>query len=76
ERVMFREIRKLERKKESFQGDLKIEEMEVLGYDVLEVTDYGVPVRSAWNTIDRIQDFAQRVKQAINEANKTELVEL
>ena len=76
ERVMFREIKKLERKKESFQGDLKIEEMEVLGYDVLEVTDYGVPVRSAWNTIDRIQDFAQRVKQAINEANKTELVEL
>ena len=28
------------------------------------------------NLIDRIGEFAQRVKQAINQANKTELVEL
>jgi hypothetical protein len=29
-----------------------------------------------WDEIDRIGEFAQRVKQAINQANKTELVEL
>lgn len=73
----YREIKKLERKKESFnEHGLKIEEMELLGFDVTEITDHGVDQREAWNEIDRIQDFAQRVKQAINEANKTELVEL
>lgn len=74
--VRHRAIKKIERKKETFQKDLKVEEMELLGYDVTDVTEYGIAAREAWNEIDRIQEFAQRVKQAINQANKTELVEL
>ena len=55
---------------------LKIEEKRTVGYDVVDITDYGIPPRDAYNEIDRIQDYAQRVKQALNEANKTELVTL
>jgi hypothetical protein len=70
-------VNKVERKKETFSDKgLKAEEMELLGYDVVEVTDFGLPSREMWNEIDRIQEFQQRVKQAINRANKTELVEV
>jgi hypothetical protein len=73
----YRQVKKVERKKESFSDKgLKVEEIELLGYDVIEVTDYGVPRREQWDAIDRIGEFAQRVKQAINQANKTDLVEL
>ena len=75
--VRYRTVTKVERKKETFSDKgLKAEEMETLGYDVVEVTDYGLPSREVWNEIDRIQEFLQRVKQAINRSNKTELVEL
>jgi hypothetical protein len=75
--VRYRHVNKVERKKETFSDKgLKAEEMETLGYDVTEVTDYGLPSREVWNEIDRIQEFSQRVKQAINRANKTELVDL
>jgi hypothetical protein len=75
--VRYRQVNKVERKKETFsEKGLKAEEMETLGYDVTEVTDYGLPSREMWNEIDRIQEFLQRVKQAINRANKTELVDL
>ncbi|MBA3500134.1 MAG: hypothetical protein H0T65_07170 [Deltaproteobacteria bacterium] len=75
--VRYRQVNKVERKKETFSDKgLKAEEMETLGYDVTEVTDYGLPSREVWNEIDRIQEFLQRVKQAINRANKTELVDL
>jgi hypothetical protein len=75
--IRYRSVNKVERKKETFsEKGLKAEEMETLGYDVTEVTDYGLPSREIWNEVDRIQEFAQRVKQAINRANKTELVEL
>ena len=75
--VRYRTVNKVERKKETFSDKgLKAEEMETLGYDVTEVTDYGLPSREMWNEIDRIQEFLQRVKQAINRANKTELVDL
>ena len=40
------------------------------------MTDYGLVRREQWDAIDQIGEFAQRVKQAINQANKTELVEL
>ena len=53
-----------------------MEEVELLGHDVVEVTDYGMERREQWDAIDRIGEFAQRVKQAINQANKTDLVEL
>jgi hypothetical protein len=75
--VRYRQVKKVERKKESFSDKgLKVEEVELLGHDVVEVTDYGVARREQWDAIDRIGEFAQRVKQAINQANKTELVEL
>jgi hypothetical protein len=31
--------------------------------------------REQWDAIDRIGEFAQQVKQAINQADKTELAE-
>lgn len=75
--IRYRSVTKVERKKETFsEKGLKAEEMETLGYDVTEVTDYGLPSREIWNEVDRIQEFAQRVKQAINRANKTDLVDL
>lgn len=75
--VRYRTVKKVERTNESFSDKgLKVEETELLGYDVTEVTDYGMERRGQWNEIDRIADFAQRVKQAINRANQTELVEL
>ncbi len=75
--VKYRAVTRVERKKETFSDKgLKAEEMETLGYDIVEVMDYGLPSRGMWNEIDRIQEFLQRVKQAINRANKTELVDL
>ncbi|MDA2808075.1 hypothetical protein [Nocardiopsis suaedae] len=75
--IRYRTVKKVERKRESFSDKgLKIEEVELEGYDITEVTDYGLPRRSQWDEVDRIAEFAQRVKQAINRANKTELVEL
>jgi hypothetical protein len=75
--VRYRAVTKVERKKETFSDKgLKAEEMELLGYDVVETTDYGLHSREMWNEIDRIQDFMQRVKQAINRSNKTDLVEV
>lgn len=75
--VKYRIVKKVERKHETFSDKgLKIEETELLGHDVVEVTDYGVARREQWDATDRIGEFAQRVKLAINQANKTELVEL
>jgi hypothetical protein len=75
--VRYRQVKKVERKKETFSDKgLKVEEVELLGYDVIETTDYGLPRREQWDAIDRIGEFAQQVKQAINQANKTDLVEL
>jgi hypothetical protein len=72
-----RAIKKLEKKRETLtEKGHKVEEIETIGYDVVETTDYGIAQRDAWNEIDRIQDFAERVKQAINQCNKTELVDL
>lgn len=75
--VRHRRVKKVERKKETMSDKgLKVEELETIGYDVVETTDYGLPQREAWNEVDRIQEFAQRVKQAINRANQADLVEL
>jgi len=74
--VKHRTVTKVERKRETFSDKgLKTEEMITLGFDVVEVTDYGLPAREMYNEIDRVGEFLQRVKQAINRANKTELVE-
>jgi hypothetical protein len=75
--VRYRIVKKVERKHEMFSDKgLKVEEIELLGHHVIEVTDYGAPRREQWDAIDRIGEFAQRVKQAINQANKADLVEL
>lgn len=75
--VKHRTVVKVERKRETFSDKgLKAEEMELLGYDVVEITDFGLGSRDMWNAIDRVQEYQQRVKQAINRANKTELVTL
>jgi hypothetical protein len=75
--IKHRTIKKIERKKETLlEKGLKMEEVITEGYDVVEHTDYGLPRREVWNEVDHIQEFAERVKQAIYEANKTELVEL
>jgi hypothetical protein len=75
--VRYRIVKKVERKRETFSDKgLKVEEVELLGHDVVEVTDFGVARREQWDAIDRIGEFAQRVKQAINQANKAELAEL
>lgn len=72
--VKHRQVTKVERKRETFSDKgLKTEEMITLGYDVIEVTDFGLPQRAMYNEIDRVQEFLQRVKQAIHRANKTEL---
>jgi len=75
--VRHRKVSKVERKKESvLEKGIKVEELETIGYDVTETTDYGIAQREAYNEVDRIQEFAQRVKQAINRANQTDLVQL
>lgn len=75
--VKYRTVAKVERKRETMSDKgLKAEEMVLIGFDVVEVTDFGLPSRAMWNEIDRVQEYQQRVKQAINRANKTELVTL
>ncbi|MBX3192953.1 MAG: hypothetical protein KF819_38565 [Labilithrix sp.] len=75
--VKHRAVTKVERKRETFSDKgLKAEEMILLGYDVVEVTDFGRAPREIYNEIDRVQELLQRLKQAINRANKAELVEL
>jgi hypothetical protein len=74
--IKHREVVKVERKKETIsEKGLKVEDRITEGFDIKEYTDYGRPIRDIWNQVDRIQDFAERVKQAIQDANKTELVE-
>ena len=76
-RVRHRAITKLEETKETLTDKgHKILEKRTIGYDVVETTDYGLQVRDAHNEIDRIQEFSERVKQAIQQANKCELVAL
>lgn len=54
----------------------KISKQRVDYYVVEEVTDYGRPEREVFDEIDQIHDFQTRLRNAINQANKTELVEL
>ncbi|MFX0090902.1 MAG: hypothetical protein ACFFBD_03990 [Candidatus Hodarchaeota archaeon] len=54
----------------------KIEEEYVDHYKINEVKDYGYLERKVFDEVDKIHEWVQRVKKAINEANKTELVEL
>lgn len=75
--IRHRAVKKIERKKETLTDKgMKVEDVILEGYEITETTSYGRPQREVWNQIDRIQEFGQRVQQALNETNKTELVEL
>jgi len=54
----------------------KIEEDYIDYYDVNEVTDYGIEERNVFDEIDRIHEWQHRLKEAINKANRYELVDL
>ena len=40
------------------------------------LTDYGFEEREVYDEIDKIHAWQQRLKEAINQANKTDLIEL
>jgi len=52
----------------------KIEEEYIDYYDVEEVKDFGYDERRVNDEIDKIHAWQHRLKEAINQANKTELV--
>ncbi|HMF34966.1 MAG TPA: hypothetical protein VKK79_26325 [Candidatus Lokiarchaeia archaeon] len=54
----------------------KIEETIVDYYVVQEITDYGLQERDVFDSVDKIHEWLSRIRNAINEANKVELVEL
>ena len=54
----------------------KIEKEYIDFYEVSEIIDYGRPERFVYDEIDKIHGWLERIKNAINEANKTELVNL
>jgi DNA polymerase III delta prime subunit len=54
----------------------KIEENVVDFYLVQEITDYGRAERDVFDQVDKIHEWLSRIRNAINEANKVELVEL
>jgi len=43
---------------------------------VEENIDFGFDERKVYDEIDKIHDWQHRLKEAINQANKTELIEL
>lgn len=54
----------------------KIEEEVIDYYEVEEITDFGIPERKIYDEVDKIHAWQHRLKEAINQANKTELIEL
>lgn len=75
--IKYRTVSEVSRMKETLtEKGHKVEDKIIEGYDVVEITDYGFGQRDVWNEVDRVQEFAQRVKQAISGANSTELVPL
>jgi hypothetical protein len=54
----------------------KIEEEYIDYYNIQEVTDYGMEERKVFDEVDRIHAWQHRLKEAINQANKTELINL
>ncbi len=55
---------------------IKIEKDIIEYYNVSENTDYGMPEREIFDEVDKIHKWLEGIKSAINEANKTELVNL
>ncbi len=55
---------------------IKVEKEIIEFYTVTENTDYGIPEREIFDEVDKIHKWLEGIKSAINEANKTELVDL
>ena len=73
----WRTIYPVYKKKQSLseQGH-KIEEEYIDYYNVEEITDFGQDERQVFDYIDKVHAWQHRLKEAINQANKTELLEL
>lgn len=54
----------------------KIEEEYIDYYNVDEITDFGFEERIVFDEIDKIHEWQQNLKKAINQANKTELIQI
>lgn len=54
----------------------KIEEEYIDFYNVEENTDYGFEERKVYDEIDKIHAWQHRIRESVNQANKTELIEL
>lgn len=55
---------------------LRIDKEYIDFYTITENTDYGKPEREVFDEIDKIHSWLERIKNAINEANKTDLIEI
>lgn len=75
--IKWQNITPIYKKKQSLseQGH-KVEEEYIDLYKVQEIIDYGKPQREVFDEIDRIHEWQHRLKEAINQANKTELIVL
>ena len=47
---------------------------EDIEYNIQEYVDFGIGIRAVYDEIDRIHEFLARIKEAINIANRTELI--
>lgn len=54
----------------------KIEEKMIDYYEVQEYADFPKPEREVFDAVDKIHAWQQHLKEAINQANKTELIEI
>jgi len=75
--IKWRTIYPLYKTKQSLseQGH-KIEEEYIDYYNVEEIVDYGFKERKVYDDIDKLHAWIHRLKEAINQANKTELITL
>jgi hypothetical protein len=55
---------------------MKVENDVIEKYSIEEVKDFGWEERKIFDKVDEIHLWLQRIKNAINDANKTELIEL
>jgi hypothetical protein len=73
----WRNINKVEKSSQELSDKgHKIEKQVVDYYQIDEVIDYGHEERKVFDEIDKIHLWLQRVRNSINECNKTELIEL
>ncbi|MCY3413408.1 MAG: hypothetical protein INQ03_17340 [Candidatus Heimdallarchaeota archaeon] len=64
-------------KNEQTLGEKGVAENRVIDYyDVIEVNDYGLYEREIFDSTDKVHAWMQRLKEAVNKANETELIEL